>query len=182
MKERVIYNGPKRPLIHVPNFPDIYMEDGDIFSIDGKRVWKSNLFDYTKTHGYHRHFAVLSNLLSYNKYGILNNEQAINEFKRILSGEEKSVLEEQFEKQNKLKHLLPKKDFIAACFQFSNEIRPTIKFEYKGDKYISSSEFTPPQLARYLHSNLFVILPDGIEHCDAETFEIYYEKQTKLIL
>lgn len=181
MKEEIIYRGPRRPLVHIPNFPDIYMEDGDIFTIEEDYVYKSNLFDYTETHGYHRHFSVLSNLLSYTKYGILSNQQSVIEFKKILNGEEKSVLEENFEKYKKLENLLPKKDFIAAHYQFSNECRPTTKFEYKNGKYVSSREFTKKELSRYLHSNLYVILPDGVDNCDAKCFEVYYKKQTQLL-
>lgn len=181
MKEKIIYNGPKRPLIYIPNFPDIYMEDGDVFTIDDKYVWKSGVFDYRETHGYHRHFTVLSNLMPYSKYGVLSKEELLIEFKKILNGEEKSILEDQLERQLKLEAILPKKDFTVAHYQFSNQFRPTTRFKYENGIYFDSSNYTPKQLARYLHANLYVILPDGVESCNAESFEEYYNKQTQLL-
>lgn len=169
------YKGKKRPLKYITNCGNFFIENGDKLTFRGKYVWIDRIFNYPDN--YHRHFCHISNLVPYSKFDhISSTEERIKFFiNHVLEGTYKTPLEEDFENIGKIEKSLPKRDFVAASYNFTNTFRPCNEYKYNKDHNTyngSNIDGTPAyNLAWYLYRNAMKILPEGKTECSAEEYE-----------
>lgn len=174
MKKNFIYKGVKRPLVRVPNFGNIYMEDGDEFMVYGKCIFKKGLFEYGKDH---RKMCYLSNIFCL-EYGLIHedgDEGYLKHFEDILNGNKITPLEYANKCIESIANKLPKRDLYVAGYNFSNSYRPVYLYKYdeESDTYNGSNIENKKaiDLAWYMYYNLLKLLPEGVTSVSAKEYE-----------
>ena len=163
--EKLVYSGPTKPFIYIPNYGNVNLEDGDVFQID-MRYDSVNLVRLPFIR------MKLGNFVSYPLYDFPNDE--IEFLKEILAGSKLTPLEFDNKCIEQIVAKLPKKDFIMTKYQFTTDFRPTMKISFLDDFYqhrIFGCGYDVYTLAKFIYRNMFKILPDNVTECSAELFE-----------
>lgn len=173
-----IYRGCRRPLIYIPNYGNIFIEEGDVLHIiqsssdnNTFRIYKKGVFDYPS---YHRYMCFLSNLIPKTHGLVLSADKKIEILNSIIEGKELTILEYEISCMTSIENNLPKSSISLSHYQFTNDTRPISRYVYKEGLYYGSNYEkggTSKQLSWYIYRNLFKVFPYNKEKVSYKEWE-----------
>lgn len=173
----------KRPLIHIPNRPDIYVYPYSECFVGETHYGNTKYFWIDEE----RYFYA-SNLISYCEYGLITGPERTQWITDMLNGHHLTPLEINMRNDKIIAEHLPKRDLWLAKYQFSNSVRPTECWVYKNGKYhrvwqdgVSDHGKAPVEFAWYMNRNVMVVLPEGVTDCDSSLFNKLNTEKDNLI-
>lgn len=172
MELQYIHKGDKRPLQYVTNHGNVYLNEGDVITIRGKYVYKSDVFNFEN--GRHRHMCYVQNLIPWLRYWyIVEDTDRVSFIEKMLNGEYMTQLEDDIDCINQIASSLPERDLIIAHYQSTTNYRPTSSYTFKDGLYNGMNISNKPavDLAWCMYRGLFRLLPEGIVEVDCNEFE-----------